>query len=100
MSAKNTLQRLESEHQRRTDDIMKRSLTVNEKMPILLRESRRHLRALIRHHDQIERERLAALKSDLADMCEHIRVDNKRRAAEAREHRREVAVFIRDAAKS
>lgn len=100
MRTKNTLQRLESEHKHREDDILKRHLTVDEKMPVLCREVRRHLRAMIRHHDQIERERLATLKSELDSMCQHIRVENKRRAAEARELRREIAAYIRDTAKS
>ena len=94
------MQRLESEHLRRIDDIVKRPLTVNEQEPILFRELRRHLRALIRNHDQIECERLAALESELVSLREYIRGDNKRRAAETREHRREVAAFIRDSAKS
>ncbi len=100
MSAKNTLQRFEAEHQRRIDEIVKRPLTVDEQMPILYRELRRHLCAMIRNHGRIERERLATLESELVSLRETIRVDNKRRAAAAREHRREIAAYIRETAQS
>jgi hypothetical protein len=100
MRTKNTLQRLEAEHDRRSKVILTKPVGLDGQVSILLREERRHLRAMIRHHDQIQRERLAALESELVTLRETIRVDDKRRAAEAREHRREIAAYIRDTAKS